>query len=92
MPIHTTNIDLERLAKSGPSAMTPCAGCGKQTKSHVIYNTGSGWGELDRRNPLADVDPGTPVKLTVVCHSCFEGIADGWWPRKGAEVTEGVVG
>jgi len=86
-----TQIDLETLARTGPTQLSPCGDCGKQTKSHVVVHDGSKWRELSRRDPLGSVEPGTTVKFVVVCHSCFKDMDDNWEPSNKETLVPGEV-
>lgn len=88
-----STLDLGTIAKHGLTDTTPCAGCGKQTRSHFIANSGKGWEEIDRENQLNGLPAGTEVRFTVVCHGCFTDMDDEWEPRTDAESTfRGTIG
>lgn len=67
-----TRLDVDKLARSGPSETAPCARCESPTRSHVLLYNGEEWDELARRDPLEDVEAGTRVRFLIVCHSCLE--------------------
>lgn len=66
-------VDLQTLARSGPTKNVSCATCGKPTSSHTITIANGQACELEER-PLEteNISADDSVIFAILCHQCFE--------------------